>query len=70
MKKYVFLLFFHFNNFFGTHGHIPAIFNLLDLREGLKKTCIFIHILWIRGGSDDVDKQEGGGGPLMRIFFL
>ena len=28
MKKYVFL---HFNNYFGTHGHIPAIFNFLDL---------------------------------------
>ena len=30
MKKYVFA-FYHFNNFFGTDGHIPAIFNFLDL---------------------------------------
>ena len=29
MKKYFFAL-FHFNYFFSTHGHIPAIFNFLD----------------------------------------
>ena len=27
----MFLAFSHFNNFFVTHGHIPAIFNFLDL---------------------------------------
>ena len=27
----MFLAFSHFNNFFGTHGHIPAIFNFFDL---------------------------------------
>ena len=30
-EKSMFLAYFHFNNFFVTHGHIPAIFNLLDL---------------------------------------
>ena len=27
----MFFAFSHFNNFFGTHGHIPAILNYLDL---------------------------------------
>jgi hypothetical protein len=27
-EKRMFFAFSHFNNFFGTHGHIPAIFNL------------------------------------------
>ena len=31
MKKYVFFAFSHFNNFFVTHSHIPAILNFLDL---------------------------------------
>ena len=30
-QKSVFIAFPHFNNFFGTHGHIPAIFLFLDL---------------------------------------
>ena len=30
--KVCFFAFSHFNNFFGTHGHIPAIFNFLDLK--------------------------------------
>ena len=29
--KSMFFAFSYFNNFFGTQGHIPAIFNLLDL---------------------------------------
>ena len=29
------------------------------VREGLKKTCLFIHILWIRvGGSANADKRK------------
>ena len=42
----------------------PGIIKFLErLREGFKKTRLFIHILWIRGGwgSADVDKREGGG---------
>ena len=42
-------------------------------REGLKKTRLFIHILWIRGGgSADVDKREGGGGSadVDNLIFL
>ena len=31
MKKYVFFAFSHFNNFFVTYGHVPAIFNFLDM---------------------------------------
>ena len=27
----MFLAFSHFNNFLGIHGHIPAIFNFLEL---------------------------------------
>ena len=30
-EKSMFFAFSHFNLFFGTHGHIPAIFNFLDL---------------------------------------
>ena len=30
-EKVCFFVFSHFNNFFVTHGHIPAIFNVLDL---------------------------------------
>ena len=30
MKKYVFFAFSHFNNFFGTHGPIQAIFIFFD----------------------------------------
>ena len=29
--KFFFSAFSHFNNFFGTHSHLPAIFNFLDL---------------------------------------
>ena len=29
--KSMFFVLSHFNNFFGTHGHIPAIFNFWDL---------------------------------------
>ena len=31
MKKFFLCFFPHFNNFFGNHGHIPAILNFLDL---------------------------------------
>ena len=30
-EKVCFSAFYHFNNFFGTHGHITAVINFLDL---------------------------------------
>ena len=42
-------------------------------KGGVKKTRLFIHILWIRGGeSADLDKREGGAGgrPMWIIFLL
>ena len=45
--KVCFFAFSHFNKFFGTHGHIPAIFNFLDLifsalSQILKAVCLSV----------------------------
>ena len=45
MEKSMFFAFSHFKYFFVTHGHIPAIFNFLDLiLSQLSHSHIHIHI--------------------------
>ena len=40
-----------------------------DIREGFKQKNFFIPILWIRGESADVDKQERGQSMWIRIVL-